>query len=93
MPIPKSMSKKDRLIANEGMMKHVKKPDVDNLVKLYLDVLTDIAISDDNSVSLGFAIKVYSQTPRTVIYIEETQPIVTLNEVYEGTWPTQSKIA
>lgn len=83
------MSKKERAIAMEGLYKHRKKPDVDNLVKLYLDVLTSTAINDDNSVSLGFAVKVYSSTPKTVIYIEETDKILTMNEVYEGTWPTQ----
>jgi Holliday junction resolvase RusA-like endonuclease len=89
MPIPKSMPKKERTEALAGMLKHVKKPDVDNLVKLYLDVLSGIAIPDDNCVSLGTAVKLYSITPKTVIYIEETQKILTLDEVYEGTWPTQ----
>jgi len=89
MPIPKSMSKKDRVHALTGSLKHAKKPDVDNLIKLYLDVLSGIAIKDDNSVSIGSAIKVYSGKPRVEIYIEETDKIVTMNEVWEGTWPTQ----
>ncbi len=85
------MSKKDRLEANTGLLKHIKKPDVDNLIKLYLDVISGIVMQDDNCVSLGSAIKVYSINPRTVIYIEETKPIVTLDEVYEGTWPTMTE--
>lgn len=89
MPIPKSMSKREREDAVKGFLKHIKKPDVDNLVKLYLDVLTGTAISDDNAVSLGTAIKVYSSKPRVEIYIEETEKNVTMNEVWEGTWPTK----
>ena len=93
MPIPKSMSKKDRVHAEAGLFKHIKKPDVDNLVKLYLDVLSGTAFNDDNCVSLGQSIKVYSMHPKTVIYIEETTQFITPNEVYEGTWPTQSKMS
>jgi Holliday junction resolvase RusA-like endonuclease len=90
MPMPKSMTKKERLLATESSLKHVKKPDVDNLVKLYLDVLVGAALRDDNAVSLGQAMKVYSTSPRTVIFIEETQPLVTQNEIFEGTWETMS---
>lgn len=89
MPIPKSMSKRERGDAVKGFLKHVKKPDVDNLIKLYLDVLSGTAITDDNAVSIGTAIKVYSSRPRVEIHIEETDKIVTMNEVWEGTWPTQ----
>ena len=83
------MDKKTRLMANKGLFKHLKKPDVDNLVKLYLDVLSGIVFEDDNCVSLGFAIKIYSPDPKTIMYIEETTEHVTLDEVWEGTWPTQ----
>lgn len=88
MPIPKSMDRKSRQQAETGLLKHLKKPDVDNLIKLYLDVVSGIVFPDDNCVSIGSAIKVYSITPKTVIYIEETSPILTMDEVYEGTWPT-----
>lgn len=87
MPIPKSLSKRDREEANSGSLKHVKKPDVDNLVKLYLDVLSGIVFDDDNRVSLGQAIKVYSPSPKTIIYIEETQRMISNDEIYDGTWP------
>ena len=42
MPIPKSMNRHDRTQALKGHLKHLKKPDIDNLVKLYLDVLTGV---------------------------------------------------
>lgn len=92
MPIPKSMRKADRQLALKEVVKHVKKPDVDNLIKLYLDVLTGTAINDDNAVSIGTAIKVYSMNPCTVIYLEACDKILTLNEVWEGTWPTQHAV-
>jgi len=89
MPIPKSMPKPEREEALAGYLKHVKKPDVDNLIKLYLDVLSGIVFEDDNCVAIGSAIKVYSVNPRVEMFIEETAKHVTLNEVWEGTWPTQ----
>ena len=92
MPIPKSMSKKDRVDADKGVLKHVKKPDVDNLMKLYLDCLSDIAFKDDSQVSIGSAIKVYSKHPKTIIYIEETSKNLTIEEVWEGTWPIMNTI-
>jgi Holliday junction resolvase RusA-like endonuclease len=80
MPIPKSMGKSDRMEAMNGSLKHVKKPDVDNLIKLYLDVLSGIAFEDDNCVSLGQAIKVYGQIPKVVIKLEETKPTLGVYE-------------
>lgn len=84
MPIPKSMTKKEREIANAGNLKHRKKPDVDNLIKLYLDVLSGLVFEDDNCVSLGSAIKIYSQTPKTVIYIQETNETLSRDEIDIG---------
>ena len=82
------MSKSERIDANTGFLKHIKKPDVDNLIKLYLDVISGIVMEDDNCVAIGSAVKIYSTNPRTEIYIEETDRILTINEVWEGTWPT-----
>lgn len=84
MPIPKSMHRIERELANTGMLKHVKKPDIDNLVKLYLDVLTGIAYHDDNCVALGRCTKLYSQIPRTIIFIEETEKLITNAELANG---------
>lgn len=82
MPIPKSLVKKDREDAEQEILKHTKKPDVDNLIKLYLDVLTSLVIGDDNCVSLGRAVKLYSTNPRTEIFIEETERIISMRELY-----------
>ena len=84
MPIPKSMGKAERIHAESGLLRHVKKPDVDNLIKLYLDVLSGIAIEDDNCVSIGKAVKLYSKTPRTIIFVQETEKLLTKNELNEA---------
>lgn len=84
MPIPKSMPKKDRELAESELLRHDKKPDVDNLVKLYLDVLTGNVINDDNAVEIKRATKVYSPNPRTLIFIEPGSRILTMSEKYEA---------
>ncbi len=76
MPIPKSLLKSVRKDAETGLLKHLKKPDVDNLVKFYMDVLTEITYVDDGCVEIGRAVKVYSITPGVLIYIEEVIPML-----------------
>ena len=73
MPIPKSLPKKTLLAYALGKSPHEKKPDVDNLVKLYLDCMDGICFEGDQKVSLGGCIKIYHQDPRTVIFITERQ--------------------
>jgi len=84
MPIPKSTSKKDTTKFKNHMIKHVKKPDIDNLIKLYLDCLDGIIITGDQKVSLGFAIKIYSETPKTIIWVQETPEYITQSEIYHA---------
>lgn len=61
MPIPKSVK------AEEGDV-HVKRPDVDNLIKYSLDLLADIVFLDDKQIYEINAIKCYSKMPRTEIH-------------------------
>lgn len=72
MPIPKSMRKPEKLLADQGLLKHTKKPDVDNLIKFYFDCLTGIFIEDDAQVSIGHAVKLYHPKPKTAVCIMET---------------------
>lgn len=72
MPIPKSIRKRDIDLYHSGKLKHDKKPDVDNLIKLYLDCLDGIVIEGDQKVSLGPCIKVYHPEPKTIMWINET---------------------
>lgn len=72
MPIPASIRKKDIDFYQSGTLKHDKKPDIDNLIKLYLDCLDGIAIHGDQKVSLGPCLKIYHSEPKTIIWIHET---------------------
>lgn len=71
MPIPRSMKKKPREFAEQEKLRHASKPDVDNMVKYYLDVMKGVLIKDDNAVKLLGALKLYSPHPRIEIEITE----------------------
>ncbi len=52
---------------------HIKRPDVDNLIKLVLDALKGTYWKDDTQVQIRCAFKLYSHSPRTEleIYLEK----------------------
>lgn len=64
MPIPKSWSQKKRAQAISGELKHISKPDLDNLIKAVKDGLNGIIWVDDSQVVLVVAEKKYSENPR-----------------------------
>ncbi|MDX1532822.1 MAG: RusA family crossover junction endodeoxyribonuclease [Nitrosopumilaceae archaeon] len=64
MPKPKSMPKK-RLKTF-----HDKKPDLDNMIKYYLDIMNGIVYDDDKLVVKLSADKIYDENPRVEIDIE-----------------------
>jgi Holliday junction resolvase RusA-like endonuclease len=64
MPIPKSTPKK------KITTYHIKKPDLDNLVKFVKDCLNGELWHDDSQVSELFAGKFYDENPRTELIIE-----------------------
>lgn len=67
MPIPKSTSKVKMRLMSEQEIKHVVKPDVDNLEKFLFDVLNGILFEDDSQIYSLTCKKLYSRDPRTVI--------------------------
>lgn len=71
MKIPKYMPKKLKEKARTMKMRHVKKPDCDNLQKYYLDCMSKIFFHDDRAVKIDGAEKVYSTDPRVEIEIVE----------------------
>lgn len=81
MPIPPSTSKKNKDLYEVSYSKHSKKPDIDNLVKLYLDCMDGIFFEGDQKVSLGYCVKIYGVDPKTIIYIEETPEQLTPAEI------------
>jgi Holliday junction resolvase RusA-like endonuclease len=50
---------------------HIKKPDVDNLIKFYLDCMNAIILKDDSIVYAVSGIKKYANVPGTVINIKK----------------------
>jgi Holliday junction resolvase RusA-like endonuclease len=73
MPIPKSWPKKKKQAALRGDLPHATTPDVDNLVKLYMDCMKKIVIWDDNQVwkLSPSPVKKYSNKPKTIIWVYE----------------------
>lgn len=67
MKIPQSVSKKRR----DAMLGApcLKRPDLDNFVKLYLDCMQGIVLSDDSIVWNITAKKIWSDEPRTEIKV------------------------
>lgn len=63
MPIPKSLSMK-RKLALDGLY-HTSKPDLDNLIKGFLDCANGILIEDDSMIcAIENCQKIYSFAPR-----------------------------
>jgi len=75
MPIPKSKPKILKQVKNGEEVYHSSKPDLTNLKKFSEDALKGIVIKDDNINVEGFAKKIYSLTPQTIITISELCPI------------------
>jgi Holliday junction resolvase RusA-like endonuclease len=69
MPIPAGWSQKKRRELDQFGISHVKKPDLDNMVKFIKDCLNGIAWHDDSQITCLFAEKEYSYNPRTEIII------------------------
>ena len=65
-PLPKSKQARKK----KGLY-HTSKPDLDNLVKYILDVMSHILYADDAYVYKIDAIKCYSDNPRTEITLKE----------------------
>lgn len=68
-PIPTSLSKKKQNALHEKP--HLKRGDLDNVVKSILDALNELAFKDDSAVYSIKADKHYAFTPRTEITITD----------------------
>lgn len=69
LPIPKSMNKVEKIIAEMGFIYPISKPDWDNLGKTYCDMIQDILLYDDSLIIEGTTIKRYSIKPRIEVEI------------------------
>lgn len=70
-PIPKSMTKKNRQLVEEGKLHPTKKPDLDNVAKIILDSLNKIAFDDDSQVIRLIVEKHFSNEPRVEVTLRE----------------------
>ena len=69
--IPKTTTKKDRALIEEGKLSPTKKPDIDNIVKIILDALNKMAFKDDNQITKLDVEKVYGEEEKVYIRVEE----------------------
>lgn len=68
---PPKKSKKVVVDMLNGHILPTKKPDVDNIAKIILDGLNDVAWDDDTQVVELSVSKHYSENPRVAVMIEE----------------------
>ena len=69
-PIPKSVSKKEKVLMESGLRRPVGRPDIDNYVKLVQDALNKVFYTDDSVITCLTAKKFYSSVPRVEISIK-----------------------
>jgi Holliday junction resolvase RusA-like endonuclease len=70
--IPKSFSKQKRKDALEGILKPMRKPDIDNIAKSHLDAIQGgIIILDDKQVVNLHVTKVYAEIGAVEVMVKE----------------------
>ena len=69
--IPKTVTKKDRVLIEEGKLSPAKKPDIDNITKIVLDALNKMAFKDDNQITKIEVEKIYGEVEKIIVKIEE----------------------
>lgn len=73
MPIPKNTSKKKTAqLINQP---HIKRPDMDNLIKAVLDGLNGLAFIDDSQVFALTAERIYGDKPKAVVWLSEADEV------------------
>ena len=70
LPIPKTMNKMEKVLAEMGLIPVISKTDWDNLAKTYCDMIQGTLLYDDALIHEGTMIKKYSLKPRIEIEIE-----------------------
>ena len=67
--VPKSASKKKKTLMLEGKMRPIKKPDMDNVLKVVADSLNQVAYRDDTQIVDARCRKFYSEKPRIEVIL------------------------
>jgi Holliday junction resolvase RusA-like endonuclease len=71
VPIPQSYSKKRSEACLNGSEKPIKKPDIDNIAKCFLDAMNDIVYKDDTQVLTLHITKVYGTVGMVEVMVRE----------------------
>ena len=69
--VPKTTTKKDREQIEKGLISPTKKPDIDNILKIILDALNQMAFKDDTQITKLEVEKVYGEEEKVYVAIEE----------------------
>jgi len=69
--VPKSAKKSDKELMLENKINPIKKPDIDNIVKIILDAMNECAFKDDTQITKLSVEKKYSETENVYVRIEE----------------------
>lgn len=69
--VPKSTKKQDKILMLENKINPIKKPDIDNIVKIILDAMNEIAFKDDTQITKLNVEKKYSEAESVFVKIEE----------------------
>lgn len=72
--IPKSVSKANKLLMLNDVIRPTKKPDLDNIIKIIADALNGVAYKDDSAIIDIRCYKKYATEPKVLIQIEEVNP-------------------
>ncbi len=67
--VPKSVSKKRKALMLDGIIRPIKKPDQDNVIKVVADSLNQVAYKDDTQIVDCQCRKFYSEKPRIEVTI------------------------
>jgi Holliday junction resolvase RusA-like endonuclease len=71
VPIPSSYSKKRREACLIGSERPIKKPDIDNVAKCFLDAMNEIVYKDDTQVLTLHITKVYGTVGMVEVMVKE----------------------
>lgn len=67
--VPKSFSKRKRAAALGNNIKPAKKPDIDNIIKAFVDAMNGVVFRDDCQIVRGEYAKVYGPAPMVVVTV------------------------
>ena len=71
VPIPSSYSKKRTQACLNGLERPIKKPDIDNIAKCFLDAMNEIVYKDDTQVLTLHITKVYGTVGMVEVMVQE----------------------